>query len=71
MASNDAWFLQVHDHQLIFQITYEVGQFHHWQKRGEEMRVCQKKQLLVAKKLEQLLSNIEVVNRRLEVVVEK
>ena len=38
------------------------------------MRVCQKKQLLVAKKIEQLLSNIEVVevvDRRQEVVVEK
>jgi len=28
--------LQVHDHQLIFQIISGVGQFHHWQKRGEE-----------------------------------
>ena len=33
------------------------------------MRVCQKKkQLLVAKKIEQLLSNIEIVDRRPEVV---
>ena len=30
--------------------TYGVGQFHHRQKRREEVRVCQKRQLLVAKK---------------------
>jgi hypothetical protein len=41
---------QVPDHQLIFQIIYGVGQFHHRPKRGEEMRVHPKKQLLVAKK---------------------
>jgi len=47
--------------------TYGVGQFHHRQKRREEVRVCQKK-------IEQLLSNIEVVevvDRRPEVVVGK
>jgi hypothetical protein len=33
--------LQVHGHQLIFQIISGVGQFHHWQKR-EERRVGQK-----------------------------
>jgi hypothetical protein len=43
--------LEVHDHQLIFQIIYGVGQFHHRPKRGEEMRVCPKKRLLVAKKI--------------------
>ena len=51
---------QVLDHELIFQIIYGVGQFHHRQKRGEERRVFpKKKQLLVAKKIEQLLPNIE------------
>jgi len=38
------------------------------------VRVCQKRQLLVAKKIEQLLPNIEVVevvDRRPEVVVGK
>jgi hypothetical protein len=34
---------QVHDHQLIFQTISGVGQFHHWQNKREEMRVCQKK----------------------------
>ena len=32
---------QVHDHQLIFQIISGVGQFYHWQNKGEEVRVCQ------------------------------
>ena len=40
--------LQVHNHQLIFQIISRVGQFHHWQKRGEE-RIVGKKQLLLPK----------------------
>ena len=38
-------FSQVHDHQLIFQIISTVGQFHHWQNKGEERRgkIWQKK----------------------------
>ena len=34
---------QVLDPELIFQIIYGVGQFHHRQKRGEERRVFPKK----------------------------
>ena len=55
--------LQVLDHQLIFYIMYGFRQFHHRQKRREEVRVCQKRQLLIAKKIEQMLLNIEVGDR--------
>ena len=36
---------QVLDHQLIFHIMYGLGQFHHWQNKGEDRRgeIWQKK----------------------------
>jgi hypothetical protein len=34
---------QVLDHQLIFYLMYGLGQFHHWQNKGEERGELEKK----------------------------
>jgi hypothetical protein len=60
---------QVYDHQLIFQIIFEVGQFYHWQNKGEEMRVCQKKAAACSQKEITAASKHRV--GEIEVVVEK
>jgi hypothetical protein len=61
---------QVYDHQLIFQIIFGVGQFYHWQNKGEEMRVCQKKNSCLFQKEITAASKHREVGE-IEVVVEK
>jgi hypothetical protein len=61
---------QVYDHQLIFQIIFGVGQFYHWQNKGEEMRVCQKKTAACSQKEITAASKHRGVGE-IEVVVEK